>query len=149
MNKKSCILATILTICMLTACATTLPPSDPVCDRPEFADSWICSQLKASGVEYAEVINDLILDANDISLIMEVYTVDQLEAVLERVDGYLEITNISYNVLLRNVLDDTSKAARIGSIIKRRFSILNSVEVVRDSDRNLVHMAVQNLRDSI
>ena len=95
MNKIPCILAIALSICMLTACATTLPPSNPVCDRPEFADSWICSQLKASGVEYAEVVNDLILDANDISLIMEVYTVDQLEAVLERIDGYLEITDIT------------------------------------------------------
>ena len=139
----------LMCVALLGACATALPPSDPVCERSEFSDSWICSQLKASGVDYAEVVNDLILDANDISLIMEVYTVDQLEAALERIEGYLEITDISYAVLLRNIMDDTSKAARIGSIIKRRFNILNSVEIVRDSDRELVRMAIQNLRDSV
>lgn len=124
------------------------PPDDPVCERPDFSDSWICAQLKEAGFEYAETAQDLILDANDISLILEVYTEEDLAIVLDTLEGYLDFEELTYTLFFEYVIDDVSKAKRVVSILKRRFKSLKSLEAVRLSDRELLRLSIQGVRDA-
>lgn len=124
-------------------------PDDPVCERPEFDDSWICAQLKEVGFEYAETAQDLILDANDISLILEVYTEEDLATVLDTLEGYLSLEELTYTLFFDYVVDDVSKAKRVVSILKRRFKALKSLEFVRLSDRELLRFSIQGVRDAV
>lgn len=124
------------------------PPDDPVCERPDFSDSWICAQLKEAGFEYAETAQDLILDANDISLILEVYTEEDLATVLDTLEGYLDLEELTYTLFFEYVIDDVYKAKRVVNILKRRFKVLQSLEVVRLSDRELLKLSIQGVRDA-
>lgn len=124
------------------------PPDDPVCERPDFSDSWICAQLKEAGFEYAETAQDLILDANDISLILEVYTEEDLATVLDTLEGYLDLEELTYTLFFEYVISDVSKAKRVVSILKRRFKALKSLEFVRSSDRELLRLSIQGVRDA-
>lgn len=146
--KTICVLA----IAILIAACAMLPPmpiANPVCERPEFSESWICGQLKAAGFERAEDFNNLIIDANDISLILEVYTVEQLAVFLDKAEKLIVSTKISYSDFLLFVMEETSKAMRVGSIMKRHFVLLQSHEIMRPSDVKLCLMAIESIRNTL
>lgn len=127
----------------------TTTPEDPVCARPGFEDSFICAKLQELGVEYAETARDIILDANDIAILSDAYTVSQARAVCQKLRGYLDLTEITYTAFFENVMQDTSKAKRLSSVLTRRFAPLKSVEIIRASDRNLLLYAIEAVEENL
>ena len=126
-----------------------VPVNDPVCDRPEYGDSLICERLKEAGFTNAEDAWNVILDANDISLVLEVYTKDQLAKVLDGFEAFLSQDMISYTQVFDKFLSDVEKADRVYSILKRRFAIFDAGYWMRVSDKQLLLLAIQNVRDTV
>ena len=148
-------LIVIFALCFMGCASLTQPSSNidpklgPICDRAEYADSWICQELRKNGFANAEDARDLILDANDISLLLDVYTVDQLKEHLDKWDMALDNKPISYALYLSGVIEDTAKAERVSSILKRRFGYLLSYDgLVRDSDKKLLRLLNISIREA-
>lgn len=140
----------------IAGCAKLAPPSTnidaekgPICDRVEYIDSLICAQLRAHDIANAEDARDLILDLNDISLILEFYTTDQLAAYLNKWDDILSGGGVTYALYLSGLIKDVDKVARVVTILKRRFGYLLSVdEVVRPSDLRLLRLLNMRIREA-
>ncbi len=129
--------------------STNTTPEDPVCARPGFEDSFICAKLQELGVEYAETARDIILDANDIAILSDAYTASQARAVCQKLRGYLDLPQITYTTFFDNVMQDTSKAKRLSSVLTRRFAPLKSVEIMWASDRNLLLYAIEAVAENL
>lgn len=152
------LLAILCGVIVLVAfgCGALLKPSTnidaekgPICERAEFADSLICRELHRVGFINAEDARDLILDANDISLILEVYTAEQLARKLDLWDLYVTHPEMTYSWFFGQISIDVSKATRVAAILKRRFAILAEYsDIIRASDRQLVHLLIQRIREA-
>jgi len=132
--------------CGLFQSAMPVAPEKPVCQEPGFEDSWICAALQKSGIEHAETAMEILLDANDIALLMEAYTPEQILLITANVRTYLTMAdNISYTMFLEYFIQETDKAKRLASIIERRFKIIRSPEIIRGSDMWLIFYALDAL----
>jgi hypothetical protein len=140
----------LLVLLMIFACAVSHAPpiSNPICSEPEYEDSLICARAHEHGLE-AEHIRDFILDANDVSLILEAYSKGELFNILDKIEQYVNDPLLTYTVLFRFITEDVDKATRVASILKRRFSYFQSYEFMRESDRRLVKIAIVRIRESV
>jgi hypothetical protein len=139
--------AAIMILLILTACAT-VPPADPICSRPAFLDSLICKWTHEAGVNHVEDIRDLLLDANDVSLLTEVYTVDELAERLTKWEVIVQTGGVSYAIFFTGVVDDLEKAERVAGILTRRFAKYQSMDVIRASDQELVLIMIDRVREA-
>lgn len=152
-NGAKIVLACLLPL-LLIACASLVRPSQnidpekgPVCLRIEYQDSIICSQLVANGIANAEDIRDSILDANDVALILKIYTPQEFLSFLDAWDELLEKADVSYALYFAGVLDDLSKAKRLVSILERRFAFLRDFNAtIHGSDLRLLKAMNSELR---
>ena len=121
----------------------------PVCDRPDFAGSLICDQLRAHGIANAEDARDLILDANDVALLFDAYTVEQLSYILDEWDKILD-SPVSYAVYISGMMDDTTKAKALSNILKRRFGFLLTFNgFIKEPDIRLLKLLNLRIRESV
>lgn len=121
----------------------------PACDRPEFYGSLICSQLRANGIANAEDVRDLILDANDAAILLDAYTVDQLEDMLKQWDTILD-SPMSYALYLSRIVADTSKARALSNIFERRFGYLLDIDsFITQADVKLLKLLNQRIREAV
>lgn len=148
------IIASSLLIATL-GCGMVKPSSNidkklgPVCDRIDYKDSLICEYARRAGFKNAEDVRDLLLDANDISIILEYYTVDQLAAALSKWEKYAMDPVMTYQVLFKNVKIDIKKASRVKSILDRRLGILLDLNgIIRLSDRKLLITFIKRVREA-
>ena len=132
----------------LMGCAPggVLPPvANPICDRPAYAGSLICERMAAAGIE-AEHLWSIILDANDVSMILDFYTADQVRGVLDKIDTYAGGGRATYTGLIELLGVETAKAERIAGIVKRRAELFLSVDPLRSPDVRLILAATNDLR---
>lgn len=160
--KNRLLIGIFFTLCMacviaiLINCASLAPPSTnidarqgPVCDRPEFGGSIICAQLRAHGIQNAEDARDAILSANDIALIADFYTIDQLRAILDKWDGILKGGAISYGLYLSGMIKDMGQAGRIANLLERRFGyLLGNKATMIDADIQIFKLLNLRIREA-
>lgn len=151
--KKYIITLFILLFAIALACfngcvVSQVPPADPICDRPEYSASLICQYLTQAGIPHAETARDMILDANAIALIADVYTVDEVRDLCNYLDDLLDVGGISYAVYFANLVDSLEKAKQAQGFIKRHFGGLNSNLFILPADRELIRIMIQRVRES-
>lgn len=143
------LVATLVASCAMQSTAMIDPARGPICAQDGFEKSRICLYLEMVGIPTAEDARDMILDANDISLIMEAYTIEQVALYLDKWDAIINSQFSTYEYFMSTLMQDTAKAARVAAILERRFGGLASYDVlIEDCDRQLLRLMSQRIRES-
>jgi hypothetical protein len=122
-----------------------LPIENPVCDRPEFAEGLICKKLVELDVQ-AEHEWQIILDARDIGLILEKFSVDDVNRVCDMIIRYTSVGTPTYAGLLELLKVETSKAVAIAGILTRHYGMFYSTDAIVLPDIRLLNYAAYQLK---
>ena len=154
--KKILVLFAILA---LTGCLNTgtspiqigglTPPEQSVCAKEGYENSWICEACTKANVT-PEDLHGIILDAVALTVILGDLTHEdtaEIVAFIDQIESYTSMDGITWNVLLGLVMDDSTKASAIASILNRRIQIFASNDMISSVDMEMVKYHLKEIKN--
>jgi hypothetical protein len=110
--------------------------------KPADAKSYLCEAAAKSGMTL-NTIDWILLDASAIGVIVAKLNKDQIKRFLDKMDGYLDMQNMTYSLLIEKMQVDAASATAIQAIISRRVGIFMNPAVISNYDIGLIRLEIK------